>query len=185
MNTSDQLTQVLQQLAVLSDVVRELQAREGTDPSPAHEEQVRSTCEAKTKAGKPCPVAPVTGTSLCIGHTRQAQARSKNTTRKSTRKSVAKATSEVKANRAGKYVAIQALDDALRAGTHTVYVRSNVGARKINQALRLRGYTVGAMVKRDGVRVWTVSGHGHTYEHRMGKYAQGQTTHHRSLVKVS
>lgn len=183
MNKQDQLTQVLAQLDILSSVVRDLQ---NTDPSATQEPKtVKLQCVGVTAGGSQCKRSAVTGTTRCHLHPQDAPAPRK--ARKSRKqKTVADDTLTVKANRAGANVAIQALDDALQAGTTLVYVRSNVGAGKVNKALRKRGYTVTGFAKRDdGTRTWDVSGHGHTYTHVMGKYEQGQTTHHRQMVKVA
>ena len=137
---------------------------------------VKLQCVGTAKTtGAQCTRTAIAGTTRCHLHPKDADA--------PTQAGVAGLT--VKANRAGAHVAIAALDDALKAGTSLVYVRSNVGAKKVNRALRKRGYTVGLMRKDGDVRVWDVSGHGHTWEHRFGKYVHGQTEHHRQIVKVA
>ena len=42
----------------------------GDDPQPT-----RSICSALTKKGNLCQASPVTGTSLCVGHTKQGESR--------------------------------------------------------------------------------------------------------------
>lgn len=161
--------------AQLQDLLDLLQAEKDRRQEKKTVSSPKVQCLGKTAKGTQCSRTAIAGTTRCHLHPQDADAPAQEKT----------AALTVKANRAGAYVAISALDDALKAGTPVVYVRSNVGARKVNRGLRGRGYTVGTMRKEGAIRVWDVSGHGHVYEHRMGKYVKGQTVHHRSMVKVA
>jgi hypothetical protein len=194
MNKQDQLTQVLAQLTVLSDIVRDLQEQDpptqGTDPSPARQDtQLR--CVGTTASGSQCKRSAITGTTRCHLHPRDTGTRES----KPTQKTVAENTFVGKdAMRKGKGVDTTELAPALEAGITHVALHSNVGFAKINKALTQRhGWTIteqnGTFASREKTgRSVTLTHDVHgTYVHTHGKHVADADDQnwHRTFVKTA
>lgn len=174
------LAQVIAQLGTLGDVVAQMQAE--LSDTPDVDTQGKSVCEVANKDGSECKITPVKGTSVCHIHTRVSNKPPKKSSNK-----VAKATADLKANRKGAGVAVSKLTGEMKLGTERIYFHSNAGARRLNKSLRRAGWKVGGFEKSSNgkIRSWKVTGFGQTYMHVMGKYMQGQATHHRYMAKAA
>lgn len=190
MNKQDQLAQVLAQLDILSDIVRDLQE---TDPPVTQEPKtVKIQCVGVAKnTGKQCTRTAIAGTTRCHLHPRDTDARES----KPTQKTVAENTFVGKdAMRKGKGVDTTELAPALEAGITHVALHSNVGFAKINKALTQRhGWTIteqnGTFASREKTgRSVTLTHDVHgTYVHTHGKHVADADDQnwHRTFVKTA